>query len=162
MDGHEAQLGVNHLGHYLLTDLLMEMFVAAPTARIINVASTAHLFGSIRFDNLQSEGFFGYPALGWAAYGQSKLCNLLFTYELHRHLRRAGIDHIDVNAIHPGVVDTGALPALAVTHALAVTPAVHALDAARLPNLQCALADSSALCPPQTCRATCPSTCGGP
>ena len=113
VDGHEAQLGVNHLGHYLLTDLLMDTLVAAPAARIINVASTAHLFGSIRFDNLQSEGFFGYPALGWSAYGQSKLCNILFTYEMHRRLRRAGIDHVDVNAIHPGVVDTGALPALA-------------------------------------------------
>jgi NAD(P)-dependent dehydrogenase (short-subunit alcohol dehydrogenase family) len=105
-DGHEAQLGVNHLAHFLLTDLLLDTLLAAPHARIINVASTAHLFGSVRFDNLQSEGWFGYPALGWAAYGQSKLCNVLFTYGLHRRLRRAGIDHVDVNAVHPGVVDT--------------------------------------------------------
>jgi retinol dehydrogenase-12 len=105
-DGHEVQLGVNHLGHYLLTELLLEALLAAPHARVVSVASTAHLWGSIRFENLQSEGFLGYPALGWAAYGQSKLANVLFAYELHRRLRRAGADHVDVNAIHPGVVDT--------------------------------------------------------
>lgn len=105
-DGHEAQLGVNHLGHFLLTSLLMEPLLAAPEARIVSVSSTAHLFGSVNFENLQSEGFFGYPALGWAAYGQSKLCNLLFAYELHRRLRRKGISSVDVNALHPGVVDT--------------------------------------------------------
>ena len=105
-DGHEAQLGVNHLGHFLLTSLLMEPLLAAPEARIVSVSSTAHLFGIVNFENLQSEGFFGYPALGWAAYGQSKLCNLLFAYELHRRLRRKGISSVDVNALHPGVVDT--------------------------------------------------------
>lgn len=105
-DNFELQLGINHLGHALLTSLLMEPILAAPEARIINVASSAHLFGSMNFDNLQSEGFFGYPALGWAAYGQSKLSNVLFTYELHRRLRRAGITHVDVNAVHPGIVAT--------------------------------------------------------
>jgi retinol dehydrogenase-12 len=114
VDGHEVQLQVNHLGHFLLTDLLLDTLLAAPAARIINVASTAHLFGSINFANLQSEGFFGYPALGWSAYGQSKLANVLFSYELNRRLRRAGADHVDVNAVHPGVVDTGACGAQAV------------------------------------------------
>jgi retinol dehydrogenase-12 len=70
------------------------------------VASSAHLFGNIDFANLQSEGLFGYGALGWQAYGQSKLANVMFTYELHRRLRRAGIQHVDTNAVHPGVVDT--------------------------------------------------------
>ena len=78
-DNFELQLGVNHLGHALLTSLLLDRVAAAPAGRIINVASSAHLFGSINFDNLQSEGFFGYPALGWAAYGQSKLANVLFS-----------------------------------------------------------------------------------
>ena len=97
---------MNHLGHFLLTSLLLDELLAAPEARVISVSSTAHLFGSINFDNIQSEGFFGYPALGFAAYGQSKLANLLFAHELHRRLRRSGIANVDVNALHPGVVDT--------------------------------------------------------
>ena len=97
---------MNHLGHFLLTSLLMETLLAAPEARVVSVSSTAHLFGSINFGNIQSEGFFGYPALGWAAYGQSKLANVLFAYEMHRRLRRKGITSVDVNALHPGVVDT--------------------------------------------------------
>lgn len=105
-DGNETQLGVNHLGHFLLTSLLLDTLLAAPEARVVSVSSTAHLFGSISFDNLQSDGFFGYGALGWAAYGQSKLANLLFAYELHRRLRRKGITSVDSNGIHPGVVDT--------------------------------------------------------
>ena len=107
-DGHETQFGVNHLGHFLLTSLLLDELLAAPDgARVVSVSSTAHLFGGINFSNIQSEGgFFGYPALGFAAYGQSKLANLLFAYELHRRLRRKGITSVDVNALHPGVVDT--------------------------------------------------------
>jgi retinol dehydrogenase 12 len=105
-DGFELQLGVNHLGHFLLTDLLLPAVLAAPRGRIINVASSAHLFGKLNFSNLQSEGFFGYGARGWQAYGQSKLANIVFTYELHRRLRRAGISRVDTNAVHPGVVDT--------------------------------------------------------
>lgn len=100
------QFGVNHLGHFLLTDLLLPVVLAAPRGRIVNVASSAHLFGALAFGNLQSEGLFGYGARGWQAYGQSKLANVMFTYELHRRLRRSGVQHVDTNAVHPGVVDT--------------------------------------------------------
>lgn len=102
------QMGTNHFGPFLLTDLLLPSILKAPQGRIVNVASSAHQFASsgLNFDNLQSDGWFGYGALGWSAYGASKLANVMFTYELHRRLRRKGITHVDVNAIHPGVVDT--------------------------------------------------------
>jgi len=106
-DGFEMQIGVNHLGHFALTAGMLQPLMAAPAARIVNVSSVAHQLGTMNFDNLQSEGLFTYiPTMGWGAYGQSKLANLLFTYELHRLLRGAGILTVDTNAVHPGVVDT--------------------------------------------------------
>lgn len=85
-DGFESQFGTNHLGHFLLTMLLLprvaESGRAGAAARIVNVASTAHMFGHINFSDLNSER--GYQE--WIAYGQSKLANILFTYELARRL----------------------------------------------------------------------------
>lgn len=76
-------------------------------SRIVNVSSVAHTFPR-RFDvldvNLAKSS--AYSALGWTAYGNSKLANVLFTYELHRRLRSAGIECVNVNAVHPGVVDS--------------------------------------------------------
>ncbi len=97
VDGFETQFGTNHLGHFALTGLLLERLQATPHSRIVNLASQAHRMGRIRFDDFNFER--GYRA--WPAYGQSKLANLLFTYELQRRLGKAGAGTIAV-AAHPG------------------------------------------------------------
>jgi NAD(P)-dependent dehydrogenase (short-subunit alcohol dehydrogenase family) len=94
-DGFELQLGTNHLGHFAFTGRLMELLLATPLSRVVTVSSLGHRIGRIRFDDLQSQR--RYRRIG--AYGQSKLANLLFTYELQRRLR--GTDTIAV-AAHPG------------------------------------------------------------
>jgi NAD(P)-dependent dehydrogenase (short-subunit alcohol dehydrogenase family) len=96
-DGFELQLGTNHLGHFALTGLLLERLLATPGARVVNVSSTAHKFGRIDFDDLQSERSYR----RWRAYGQSKLANLLFTFELERRLRETDSELIAL-AAHPG------------------------------------------------------------
>jgi len=93
----EMQLGVNHLGHFALTGLLLPQLFAAHRARVVNVSSTGHRPGRIDFDNLQWET--GYHP--WRAYFQSKLANLLFTYELQRRLEHAGRTAAAL-AAHPG------------------------------------------------------------
>ena len=99
-DGLEMTLALNHLGYFLLTRLLLDTLKANASARIINVASDAHHGGQINFADLQGEHRFG----GWRAYCQSKLANLLFTYELARRLDGTSIT---ANAVHPGFVATG-------------------------------------------------------
>jgi NAD(P)-dependent dehydrogenase (short-subunit alcohol dehydrogenase family) len=101
-DGFETQIGTNHFGHFALTGLLLEPLLATPGARIVTMSSTAHRMGRIRFDDLNSER--GYRP--WAAYGQSKLANLLFTYELQRRLAAAGSGTLAL-AAHPGWARTG-------------------------------------------------------
>ncbi len=96
-DGFESQIGTNHFGHFALTGLLMESLIAAPSARIVSVSSVAHKFGKIDFDNLNAEKRYNKIA----AYGQSKLANLLFTYELARWVDAKGLP-ITVAASHPG------------------------------------------------------------
>jgi NAD(P)-dependent dehydrogenase (short-subunit alcohol dehydrogenase family) len=108
--GFETQFGVNHLGHFALTGSLLDLLTNTPGARIVTVSSVAHLMGKIDFANLNWEK--GYKAQ--AAYGQSKLANLLFTYELQRRLAAAGKDTLAV-AAHPGWTDTNLQ-----THAKAV------------------------------------------
>ncbi|MGH7812473.1 MAG: oxidoreductase [Candidatus Binataceae bacterium] len=100
-DGFEMQIGTNHLGHFALTGLLLDLLLATPGARVVNISSGAHRMGKIRFDDLNWEH--GYRR--WAAYGQSKLANLLFTFELQRRLDAAGKDLI-VAACHPGYAAT--------------------------------------------------------
>lgn len=100
-DGFEMQFGTNHLGHFALTGLLLDRLLATPGARVVNVSSGAHRMGAIRFDDLNWER--GYRK--WAAYGQSKLANLLFTYELQRKLAAAGASAISI-ACHPGYAAT--------------------------------------------------------
>ncbi len=95
--GFETQFGVNHLGHFALTGLLLDLTMRTPQARIVTVSSGAHRFGRMDFDDLNAEK--GYRAN--AAYGRSKLANLLFTYELQRKLEAAGSEAIAV-AAHPG------------------------------------------------------------
>lgn len=99
-DGMEATLMVNHLGHFLLTHLLLpHLLAAAPGARIVNVASEAHRGGRLDFDDLQGARRYS----GFKAYMQSKLANIMFTYALARRLDGKGVA---VNAVHPGSVAT--------------------------------------------------------
>lgn len=97
-DGFELQFGTNHLGHYALTGLLLPQLQAAPAARVVTVSSVGHRFGAdIHFDDLQLTQKYSRVA----AYGQSKLANLMFTYEFQRRLTAAG-SPIMALAAHPG------------------------------------------------------------
>jgi NAD(P)-dependent dehydrogenase (short-subunit alcohol dehydrogenase family) len=99
-DGFELQFGTNHLGHFAFTGLLLDRVLATPGSRVVTVSSTAHRFvRGIRFDDLQWERDYSRAR----AYGQSKLANLMFTYELQRRL--AGTNSIAV-AAHPGGANT--------------------------------------------------------
>lgn len=100
-DGFEMQFGTNHLGHFALTGLLLDRLLPVPGSRVVTVSSVGHrIRAAIHFDDLQWER--SYSRVG--AYGQSKLANLLFTYELQRRLAPHGTT-IAV-AAHPGVSDT--------------------------------------------------------
>lgn len=96
-DGIEKQFGVNHLGPFLLTLLLLDRIKATPHARIVNVASTVHHNATLDFGDLQSEK--SYSAM--QAYSRSKLGNVMFTYALARRLNGTGVT---ANCLHPGVV----------------------------------------------------------
>lgn len=100
-DGFELQFGTNHLGHFALTAKLIDLVNDAPAGRVVNVSSMAHRMGQVDFANLNAEQ--GYNKL--AAYGQSKLANLHFTYELERRLRAARQRTLAV-AAHPGWTST--------------------------------------------------------
>jgi NAD(P)-dependent dehydrogenase (short-subunit alcohol dehydrogenase family) len=97
VDGFELTLATNHLGHFALTGLVLHRLLATPGSRVVTVSSLAHRRGVIHFDDLQSERAYD-PS---EAYAQSKLANLLFTYELNRRLEAAGADTIAL-AAHPG------------------------------------------------------------
>ena len=98
-DGIEMTFALNHLNYFLLTRELLPLLQANRAARIVNVASAAHVGAKVDFDDLQ--GARGFRA--WKAYGQSKLCNILFTYELARRLQGSGVT---ANCLHPGFVDS--------------------------------------------------------
>jgi NAD(P)-dependent dehydrogenase (short-subunit alcohol dehydrogenase family) len=101
-DGFELQFGTNHLGHFAFTGLLLERMLAVAGSRVVTVSSIGHRIRSrIDFDDLQSTR--GYSRV--ASYGQSKLANLMFTYELQRRFARASSSTIAV-AAHPGVTNT--------------------------------------------------------
>lgn len=100
-DGFEVQLGVNHLGHFALTGLLLDRLVATEGSRVVTVSSASYRFGRIHRDDLQLTG--RQPAQ--AGYGQSKLAVLLFTFALQRRLAAAGASTIAV-ASHPGFART--------------------------------------------------------
>ncbi|MDM3854806.1 MAG: SDR family NAD(P)-dependent oxidoreductase [Aphanizomenon gracile PMC649.10] len=97
-DGFELQFGTNHLGHFALTGQLLKLLISTQGSRIVNVSSGAHNFGKLDFDDLNWEKR-NYAQ--WTAYGDSKLANLYFTYELDRKLKEQGINTL-VNASHPG------------------------------------------------------------
>ncbi len=117
-DGIETTFAVNHLGPFLLTNLLLDNLKAAAPSRIVTVSSKIHS-RSLDFDNIQGEKHYG----ATEAYSQSKLENVLFTYELARHLEGTGVT---ANCLHPGVVGTnlmnGFFPLLARPLAWLVKP----------------------------------------
>ncbi len=96
-DGFEMQLGTNHLGHFALTGLLLDRI----GDRVVTLSSQMHRVGKINFDDLQSERRYS----AWPAYGQSKLANLIFAFELDRRLRAAGSE-VRSLAAHPGYAST--------------------------------------------------------
>lgn len=97
VDGLEMTFATNHIGYYLTTLLLWESLLAGAPARVVNVSSDAHLSAKLNFEDLQNKRNYS----GFRVYAQSKLANILFTYELNR--RRSGAD-ITVNALHPGFI----------------------------------------------------------
>ena len=99
LDGIEMTFALNHLAYFLLTNLLLDTLKASAPARIVNVASAAHRGAQIDVADVQGERRYS----GWRAYAQSKLANLLFTYELARRLEGTGVT---ANALHPGFVAT--------------------------------------------------------
>jgi len=100
IDGIETAFAVNHLAYFLLTHLLLGRLTASGSARIINVASHAHRWSTLNFDDLQNERTYR----PFVVYGQTKLCNILFTRELARRLVGTGVT---TNCVHPGGVATG-------------------------------------------------------
>ena len=100
-DGFESQLGTNHLGHFALTGRLLDLLLAAPEPRVVTLSSGAHRIGKVNFGDLQSERRYN----NWLAYGQSKLANLMFCFELQRRAVAAGTGLRSV-AAHPGYAAT--------------------------------------------------------
>ena len=96
-EGYEMTFAANHLGHFLLTLLLLDVLIRSAPSRIINVSSEAHRFASLDFDNINLIDKFS----PFRAYSNSKLANMLFSYEIARRLESTGVT---VNALHPGVV----------------------------------------------------------
>ena len=133
--GFEQQFGINHLGHFALTGLLLDLLNATPQARVVTVSSFGHRLGAINFDDLNWER--GYAAQ--RAYAQSKLANLLFTYELQRKLSAASQGTLAA-AVHPGWTATNLQkhsriyqrlnPILGQTTAMGALPTLYAATAA--------------------------------
>ena len=97
VDGYEMTMALNHLNYHYLTSLLLDLLLKSAPARIVDVSSDAHRGGSIHFDDLMGEKKYS----GFGAYSQSKLANVMFTYELARRLEDSGVT---ANALHPGFV----------------------------------------------------------
>ena len=97
-DGFELQFGTNHLGHFALTGLLLDLIQSTPGSRIVNVSSTGHSYGKLDFNDLNWEKR---PYKKMKAYADSKIANLYFTYELQKRLEKSGASTL-VTASHPG------------------------------------------------------------
>lgn len=117
-DGFESQYGVNHLGTFALTGLLLDKLEQTPGSRVLNTSSNGHKAGKVDFENLNAEKKYS----AFAQYAMSKLANLLHTFELDRRLRAAGRQTVAV-AVHPGGSDTDLgrhIPKLAMTFMMPV------------------------------------------
>jgi retinol dehydrogenase-12 len=101
-DGIEKTFALNHLSYFALTNLLLPLLRNSAPARIVNVASDAHKGANIHFEDVQFKGKYS----GWQAYKQSKLANIMFTYELARRIQGSGVT---ANTLHPGFVNTNFL-----------------------------------------------------
>ncbi|GAC1655063.1 MAG: SDR family oxidoreductase [Ktedonobacteraceae bacterium] len=99
VDGIELTLALNHLGFFLLTSLLLETLIVSGRTRIVNVSSAGHLNGKINFEDIEGKKHYN----GVTAYDQSKLANIMFTYELSRRLQNTSVT---ANCLHPGLVAT--------------------------------------------------------
>ncbi|MBT97732.1 MAG: short-chain dehydrogenase [Dehalococcoidia bacterium] len=102
VDGIEKTFALNHLAYFMLTNLLLDVMVDTASARIVNVASSAHKVGRLNVQDAHSPNRY----FGWRAYSRSKLCNVLFTYELARRLKGTSVT---ANALDPGLVATNFL-----------------------------------------------------
>jgi NAD(P)-dependent dehydrogenase (short-subunit alcohol dehydrogenase family) len=137
-DGFESQFGTNHLGHFALTGRLLGRLLAAPQPRVVTVSSIAHRMGKIHFSDLQWE----HRYVNWLAYGQSKLANLMFGFELQRRADEVGTP-LKSMAAHPGYSRTNlqfAAPPWYEQAVMAVTNLVAAQSAEKgaLPSLYAA------------------------
>ncbi len=102
-DGFESQMGINHLGHFALTGVLLDVLKKSPGSRVVNVSSLSYRQGKIDFNNLLFENGKDFSPV--KAYGRSKLSNLLFTFELQHYFESKGIDCMAI-AAHPGIAST--------------------------------------------------------
>lgn len=118
-DGFEMQFGVNHLGHFLLTNSLLDLLKKSSPSRVVNVSSLAHEKGQIHFDDINLDKDYD----PYKSYRQSKLANVLFTRELARRLQGTGVT---ANSLHPGVVRTALgrhiMPTIAVWRRIIFAP----------------------------------------
>ena len=121
-DGYEMQLAVNHLGHFALTLALLPLLRDQPGSRVVTVTSGAQYFGRIAFDDLQGERRYD----RWAAYGQSKLANVMFSLELQRRLQQRG-DGVLALAAHPGFARTNLQPASIAANGSWIEPLAYRL-----------------------------------
>jgi NAD(P)-dependent dehydrogenase (short-subunit alcohol dehydrogenase family) len=139
VDGFESQFGVNHLGHFLLTGLLLPLLEKTEGSRVVALSSIAHGHGTINFDNLNGEKYSRH-----GAYAQSKLACLMFAYQLQRRLEKKGSKTISV-AAHPGACDTELgrnLPWIVQMLAPILAPLVtHPVKNGALPTLLAALGE---------------------
>jgi NAD(P)-dependent dehydrogenase (short-subunit alcohol dehydrogenase family) len=142
-DGFEIQMATNHLGHFLLTSLLLPALMRAPAPRVVTVASIAHRRGKINFDDLMSERRY----VPWSTYASTKLANLLFAFELQRRADKSGVKLLSV-AAHPGIARTqiienglGGGKSTILTKVLRVLGAFtsHSEEAGALPTLYAAV-----------------------
>jgi NAD(P)-dependent dehydrogenase (short-subunit alcohol dehydrogenase family) len=140
-DGFESQIGTNHLGHFALTGLLLGSLLRAPAPRVVTVSSGAHRIGRMRFDDLMGERRY----INWLAYGQSKLANLLFCFELQRRAVAAGTS-LSSMAAHPGYARTNLQFSAPPWHQQMIMRVTNPLlgqsaDMGALPTLYAAVAD---------------------